>query len=172
MLLHLWWRLQSSERSVSTSKGQLRWPHFGTPSIPVVQGPLRKRIKINLDIPVGVLNLRPPHVSPGKVQGGHGSSWYLEWPTSIPTASRQRRHGKKQEGVASRSNRSKEGGASSCRPARETAEAEGGCQEHRATVLQRDRLCWREQPTDQFIVYFITLGCWASGQGSYFRQRS
>lgn len=39
-------------------------------------------------------------------------------------------------------------------------------------MLQRDRLCWREQPTDQFIVYFITLGCWAFGQGSYFRQRS
>lgn len=46
------------------------------------------------------------------------------------------------------------------------------CQGHRATVFQRDRLCWREQPTDQFIVYFITLGCWAFGQGSYFRQRS
>lgn len=44
---------------MSTSKGQLRWPYFGTPSIPEVQGPLKKRLKINPDIPVGILNLRP-----------------------------------------------------------------------------------------------------------------
>lgn len=47
---------------------------------------------------------------------------------------------------------------------RKTAEAGGEAarpEGHRATVLGRGSLCWRKQPPGQFIVYFITLGCWA-----------
>lgn len=47
-----------------------------------------------------------------------------------------------------------------------------GPEGHSASVLGRGSLCWREQSPGQFIVYFITLGYWALGQGSYFRQRS
>lgn len=54
------------------------WAHFGTPSIPVVQGLLQKRPKINPDIPVGALNLRPLPFSPGKDPADHSSSWYLD----------------------------------------------------------------------------------------------
>ena len=58
---------------------------------------------------------------------------------------------------------------------RKTAEAGGEAvrpEGHRATVLGRGSLCLRKQPPGQFIVYFITLGCWALGQWSCFRQRS
>lgn len=54
------------------------WAPFGTPSIPVVQGLLQKRPKINPDIPVGALNLRPLLSSPGKDPADHSSSWYLD----------------------------------------------------------------------------------------------
>lgn len=36
-------------------------------------------------------------------------------------------------------------------------------------VLQKDRLCWKEQPTDQFIVYFITLGLLGLKPGKLFQ---
>lgn len=49
---------------------------------------------------------------------------------------------------------------------------EEGCQGQRDTELlyPKRQPVWREQPPGQFIVYFITLGCQALGQGSYFRQ--